>query len=102
MMRRTVFDEVEQFTEELAVAFNDVDLCLKVGAAGYLVVYDPYVKAYHYESKSRGQEDTREKLARFEGEKSYIRTHWNSFIRGQDPCYNPNLSLIKTDYSLRP
>lgn len=102
MIRRELFDEAGQFTEELAVAFNDTDLCLKVGATNHLVVYDPYVQAYHYESKSRGLEDTKEKMDRFEGEKEYVRAHWGTFLRGGDPCYNPNLSLVKSDYSLRP
>lgn len=61
MMKKEVFLEAGGFTEELAVAFNDVDLCLKVRSHGHLIVYDPYVKLYHYESKSRGTGDSEEK-----------------------------------------
>ena len=61
MMKRSAFDKVGGFTEELAVAFNDVDLCLKTTKAGYLVVYDPYAELYHHESKTRGYENTEAK-----------------------------------------
>lgn len=101
MMRRTVFRETGGFTEKLAVAFNDVDLCLKARKAGYLIVYDPTVEAYHYESKSRGQEDTQEKVYRFQQEIEYMREQWNDILRYGDPYYNPNLTQQRTDYSLR-
>lgn len=101
MMKRSVFEEVGGFTERLTVAFNDVDLCLKARKAGWLVVYEPYVEAYHYESKSRGQEDTEEKLRRFQTEIEYMRTEWNDILRNGDPYYNPNLTRYRTDYSLR-
>ena len=60
MVKRSVFEEVGGLTEELAVAFNDIDFCMKVRQKGYLVVYNPYAELYHYESKSRGLEDTPE------------------------------------------
>ena len=100
MMKKSVFDEVEGFTEQLSVAFNDVDLCLKARKAGYLVVYDPFVEAYHYESKSRGQEDSPEKIRRFQTEIEYMRTEWNDILRYGDPYYNPNFSRVKCNYSL--
>lgn len=100
MIRKSVFDEVGAFTEYLSVAFNDVDLCLKVRKAGYDIVYDPYVEAYHYESKSRGQEDSEEKVRRFQTEIEYMRTEWNDILRYGDPYYNPNFSRVKNDYSL--
>ena len=56
MMKKEVFEEVGGFEEELSVAFNDVDLCLRIGKAGYKIVYNPHVELYHYESKSRGAE----------------------------------------------
>ena len=68
MSKKSLFEEVGGFTEELAVAFNDIDYCMKVRAAGKLVVYNPYALLYHYESKSRGLEDTPEKIARFNRE----------------------------------
>ena len=68
LMKKEVFEQAGGFTEELAVAFNDVDLCLKVRKNGYLIVYDPYAKLYHMESKTRGAEDSKEKVRRFQTE----------------------------------
>ncbi len=102
MMKKSVFQEAGGFTEELAVAFNDVDLCLKVRSHGHLIVYDPYVKLYHYESKSRGAEDSEEKVRRFQTEIEYMRCHWLDILKKGDPYYNKNLSLTKWNYSLKP
>lgn len=102
MMKAEAFRKAGGFTEELAVAFNDVDLCLKVGKQGYLVVYNPYVEMYHYESKSRGQEDSEDKIRRFQREIEYMRTHWINILKEGDPCYNRHLSLTKWNYSLKP
>lgn len=101
MVKRSVYEEVGGFEEKLAVAFNDVDFCLKVRRVGYLVVYRPNVKAYHYESKSRGSEDSPEKVARFQREIEYMRTNWIGVLKNGDPYYNPNLSAIYPNYSLR-
>lgn len=102
MMKREVFEKVGGFTEELAVAFNDVDLCLKVNRAGYLVVYDPYARLYHMESKTRGAEDDKGKVRRFQTEIEYMRCHWLDILKNGDPYYNKNLSLTKWNYSLKP
>ena len=102
MMTKSVFEEAGGFTEELAVAFNDIDLCLKVRKQEKLIVYDPYVKLYHYESKSRGAEDSEEKVRRFQSEIEYMRTHWIDILRNGDCYYNKNLSLTKWNYSLKP
>lgn len=102
MIRRDVFEKIHGFEEQLAVAFNDVDLCLRAVEAGYLVVYDPYVEAYHYESKSRGKEDTKEKIRRFEQEIEFFRSRWITLLKQGDPCYNPNFSLKKCNYALKP
>lgn len=102
MITREAFDAAGGFTEELQVAFNDVDLCLKVRKAGYLVVYNPFVWLYHYESKSRGTEDSKEKIRRFQREIEYMRSHWTEILKQGDPYYNPNLSLTKWNYSLKP
>lgn len=102
MMKKSVFEEAGGFTEQLAVAFNDVDLCLKVNQGGHLIVYDPYVQLYHMESKSRGKEDSREKVVRFQNEIEYMRSHWGEILKKGDPYYNKNLSLTKWNYSLRP
>lgn len=102
MVKKQVFDQVGGFTEELAVAFNDVDLCLKINKAGSLVVYDPYVQLYHMESKTRGAEDSKEKVRRFQTEIEYMRCHWLDILKNGDPYYNKNLSLTKWNYSLKP
>ena len=101
MVRRDAFEAAGGFTETLAVAFNDVDFCLKVRQAGFLVVYDPYVEMYHDESKTRGTENTKEKVRRFQSEIEYMRSHWTDILRHGDPYYNKNLSLSKWDYSLK-
>ncbi len=101
MVKRDVYEQVGGFTEELAVAFNDVDFCLKVREKGYLVVYQPRVEGYHYESKSRGSEDSREKVERFQREIEYMRNHWISILKDGDPYYNPNFSSTYPNYSLR-
>lgn len=100
MVRKSIYEEVGGFTEALTVAFNDVDFCLRVRKAGYLIVYNPRVEAYHFESKSRGQEDTPEKLDRFQREIEYMRTNWIDILKNGDPYYNPNLSRVYTNYSL--
>lgn len=102
MIKKSVFEEAGGFSEKLAVAFNDVDLCLKVNQGGHLVVYDPYVQLYHMESKSRGTEDSIEKVARFQNEIEYMRSQWITILKKGDPYYNKNFSLVKWNYSLRP
>ena len=100
MVKKEAFEKVGGFEEKLAVAFNDVDFCLKVRHAGYLVVYDPYAELYHHESKTRGYENTEAKKRRFQEEIEYMRCHWMPDIL-RDPYYNENLSLKASDYSLR-
>lgn len=102
MIRKEIWQQAGGFTEQLAVAFNDVDLCLKVRELGYLVVYNPDVEMYHYESRTRGAEDTEEKRRRFQREIEYMRTRWIKYLQGGDPYYNCNLSLKQWDYSIRP
>jgi GT2 family glycosyltransferase len=101
LVRRDAFEKAGGFTEELAVAFNDIDLCLKIRQAGYLIVYEPYAELYHYESKSRGYENTPEKKARFRREVTLFRKRWQKELDQGDPYYNPNLSMITQDFSLR-
>lgn len=101
MVKASVYQEVGGLTEELAVAFNDVDFCLKVRAGGYLVVYAPYAVMHHYESKSRGLEDTPEKVARFNREWSLVAHRWPEILQKGDPYYNPNLTLRRSDFALR-
>jgi glycosyltransferase involved in cell wall biosynthesis len=99
MCRRGVFESVGGFEEQLAIAFNDVDFCLKIISQGYRNIYLPHVVLYHYESKSRGYEDTPEKQMRFAGEINYMKQKWQELCV-QDPCYNCNLTRNHEDYSL--
>ncbi len=101
MVKRTAFEEVGGLSEELQVAFNDIDFCMKLRRAGYLIVYNPYAELYHYESKSRGLEDTPEKVARFNREVSVFEKRWPDILRNGDPYYNPNLTLKSQDFSLK-
>ena len=101
MVRRDVWDEVGGMDEEFTVAFNDVDLCMKIRRAGYLIVWTPFAELYHYESLSRGKDDTPEKQARFDSEVALFRRKWGAELAAGDPYYNPNLTLAKSDFSLR-
>ncbi|MEA5541439.1 glycosyltransferase family 2 protein [Limnoraphis robusta Tam1] len=100
MCRREVFERVGGFDEQLAIAYNDVDFCLKLVQQGYRNLYLSHVLLYHDESKSRGDEDTPEKLYRYMEEVKLIRQRWRKFI-DNDPCYNPNLTLSQFDYSIK-
>ncbi len=101
LIRKDVFDEVEGLDEGFAVAFNDVDLCMKIRQAGYLIVFTPYAEFYHYESKSRGFEDSPEKVKRFNGEINRFMGKWGSVLEAGDPYYNPNLTLVHENFSLK-
>jgi GT2 family glycosyltransferase len=97
-LRAEVFAEVGGFdAADLKVAFNDVDLCLKIRAAGYRIVWTPFAKLIHHESKSRGFEDTPEKRARFEAETRVMQDRWGAGLR-DDPYYNINLSRDSAQY----
>ncbi len=99
LLRREVFDQVAGFDEHnLSVAFNDVDLCLRIREQGYQIVWTPYAEMYHYESASRGYEDTPEKKARFSQEVQYMKTRWGLSLL-KDPAYNPNLTLDREDFT---
>ena len=89
-----------RFNEDLAVSFNDVDFCLKLMDLGYRNVYLPHVKLYHHESMSRGRDETEEQRQRTRREAAYIRSRWKHYVE-DDPCYNPNLTRMGTDYALR-
>ena len=97
MMRVEVFEEMGGIDETFPVGFNDVDLCMRIREAGYLVVWTPHSELYHYESKSRGKVDSikKRKEAHEEGKQFY--TKWEEAMIAGDPYYNPNL-----DYDYRP
>jgi GT2 family glycosyltransferase len=101
MTRRSVFEQVGGFDEAFVLAFNDVDLCLSIQAAGYRVLWTPDAELYHLESKTRGYEDTAEKLARFGREYRLFVAKWGEYLRTGDPYYNPNFRLDRADYCLR-
>lgn len=101
LTKKEVYEKVNGFEEKLAVAFNDIDLCLKVRKAGYLIVYDSEALLYHHESISRGKEDTLEKRNRFEGEVDYMAKKWKDVLEKGDEYYNPNLSLLSGNFELK-
>ena len=99
MVKANSFDEVGGFDEELAVSFNDVDLCLKLRDKGLLVVFNPVAEAYHYESRSRGYDKSREKKKRMEREKQLLAQKWPSYYEeGGDPYYNRNFGKNSISY----
>ncbi|WP_241833905.1 glycosyltransferase [Salinivibrio sp. MA440] len=100
VIKKSIFQQVGGLNEkDLTVAFNDVDFCLKVQEAGYFNVWTPFAELYHYESKTRGFEDTPEKQARFKKEVAYMQKRWQHVLLN-DPCYNPNLTMTSEDFSL--
>lgn len=101
MSKEEVFEAAGGFSEDLAIAFNDIDYCMKVRAQDKLVVYAPYAVLHHYESKSRGLEDTPEKVARFNREIAIFARKWPEILEKGDPYYNPNLTLRKSNFALR-
>ncbi len=100
MVKKKAFDEVDGLTEILKVAFNDIDFCMKLTSKGYRIVYNPYAEMYHYESKSRGVENSLQKVERFNDEISYFEKTWADILENGDPYYNPNLTLQHNDFSL--
>ena len=102
MIRKQVLQEVNGFDENYILAFGDVDLCLRILQKGYLNVWTPYSELYHHESKTRGFEDTSEKIKRFNKEIEYFKQKWSDFLQKGDPYYNPNLTLDHEDFSIDP
>lgn len=102
MIRKDVWEQIGGLDESLAVAFNDVDMCMRIRKAGYLIVWTPFAELYHYESKSRGYEDTPDKQERFRSEVERFQKRWGKELAAGDPYYNPNLTLKREDFSLRP
>lgn len=101
VVKKSVFTQVQGLDEEgLRVAFNDVDFCIKVREAGYRNIWTPFAELFHHESKTRGTEDTPEKMIRFSNECALMKNRWKEVLES-DPFYNKNLTLISEDYSLR-
>ncbi len=101
LIPKKVFNEVDGLDELFEVAYNDVDMCMRIRQKGYLVVFTPFAELYHYESKSRGAEDTPEKKARFEKENDRFKERWKQELESGDPYYNKNLTLNHEDFSVK-
>jgi GT2 family glycosyltransferase len=90
---KAVFREVGGFdSQNLPIAFNDIDFCLRVKEAGYRIIWTPYAELLHHESASRGRDNTPQKAARFRRETLYMQRRWRNYLNA-DPNFNPNLSL---------
>jgi len=101
MVRRNVFEEAGFFEPEFKSSYNDVDLCLKIKKAGYLIVWTPYAEAYHLESRSRGYNITRDKKRQLIHEMDLFKAKWKNDITQGDPYYNCNFSLENANYRLK-
>lgn len=101
LIRREIYEEVNGLDESYAVAFNDVDFCVRVRQAGYTNVFTPFARLHHYESKSRGAEDNPEKQKRFQGEVLRFQAKWGDLLAKGDPCTNPNFDIQREDFSLK-
>lgn len=100
VVKKNVFLETGGFdSQNLAIAFNDIDLCLRVRELGYRNIFTPHALLYHHESASRGMEDTAEKKVRFAKEVKFMKKRWGNELL-HDPAYNPNLSLDDQNFSL--
>lgn len=100
LVKKSIYLEVGGLDESLAVAFNDIDFCLRVHSAGYRNHWTPYAELIHHESVTRGYEDTPEKQQRFRAEVEKMQSRWPELLAHADPCYSPNLTAISEDFSL--
>lgn len=101
MIPSKVYRETGGLDDKFQVAFNDVDMCMRIREKGYLIVFTPYAELYHYESKSRGEEDTPEKVKRFNSEINRFKERWQEQLEKGDPYYNPHLTLDYEDFSFK-
>ncbi|HOO26820.1 MAG TPA: glycosyltransferase [Lachnospiraceae bacterium] len=105
MTKKVLFDELGGFSEEFAVALNDVDYCLRLRERGYLNVFTPFAELFHYESKSRGtdvsDQATKENAARYDRESELFRNKWKTVLEAGDPYFNPNFSLDYSNFVLK-
>ncbi len=100
LVRKALFEQVGGLNEtELTIAWNDIDLCLKVRAAGLRNLWTPHAELYHHESVSRGRDRSPEQRQRYQAETAYMYRTWGAIMR-RDPCYNPNLTVAREDFSL--
>ena len=101
MVKKSCYEEVGGLEESFAVSLNDVDFCLKLRKAGYLNIFTPFAELYHYESISRGLDDSGEKAQRYQEESDRFRAKWAKELEAGDPYFNPNFTLDKPDFSLK-
>ena len=100
MVGREEFERIDGFDTQFEVAFNDIDLCLRIRELGKLIVYNPYAELFHYESKSRGMDNTQEKMERFNNETMFFEQRWKQILAAGDPYYNRNFAIDRFDCSL--
>jgi len=98
--RREIYEEVGYMDEDLPVAFNDVDFCLKAMGKGYRIIYNPYIELIHYESKTRGYENNAKKEERFIRESNKFKQKWSDLLNKPDPYYNVNFSRDYCDFRI--
>ena len=101
MVKKALYTEVGGLDEGFAVSLNDVDFCLKLREKNLLNVFTPFAEMYHYESISRGLDDSGEKAERYNRESAKFREKWKEALEKGDPYYNPNFSLKRSDYALK-
>lgn len=101
LVKKKIWDEVGGLDEEFRISLNDVDFCLKLRKKGYLNVFTPFAELYHYESVSRGLDDSGEKAERYNKESERFRSIWKEELEKGDPYYNVNFSLDRSDFSVK-
>lgn len=101
LVKRTCYDEVGGLDTKFEISLNDVDFCLKLRKKGYLNVFTPFAELYHYESVSRGLDDSGEKAERYNKESELFRETWKEELEKGDPYYNRNFSLDRSDFSVK-
>ena len=101
LVKKSLFKEVGGLDESFAISLNDVDFCLKLREKGLLNVFTPFAELYHYESVSRGLDDSGEKAERYNRESAHFREKWKTVLEKGDPYYNPNFSLDRSDFALK-
>ena len=101
LVKKSLFKEVGGLDESFAISLNDIDFCLKLREKGLLNVFTPFAELYHYESVSRGLDDSGEKAERYNRESAHFREKWKTVLEKGDPYYNPNFSLDRSDFALK-
>lgn len=101
MVKKELYQKVGGMDEAFQVAFNDIDFCLRVRETGKLVVFQAYAELYHHESLTRGYETSQKNKKRFKEEIKLFKTRWKDILEAGDPYYNPNLTLRRSDCTLR-